>query len=98
MVDLGDWSVGLRSWLDWRRDLARRTGIPKLYELHATKLLSGRGTPAADPAMKLPKAARQKIVEEALTVVGSTSCLSIGTVHRHTTARRRAYAKQRASV
>ena len=98
MVDLIDWSAGLSSWLDWRHDLACRTGIPKLYELHATKFLSGQGTPSSDPAMKVPKAARQAIIEEALAVIGATSCLSIGTAYRHTTAHRRHYAEQRADV
>jgi hypothetical protein len=39
----------LATWLAWRAQLAAIEGIPKNYELHATRFANGRGNPSLQP-------------------------------------------------
>lgn len=39
------WTEVLDAWLDGRREIHQTWGVPKTYELHATKLYNGRGKP-----------------------------------------------------
>jgi hypothetical protein len=72
--------------------------IPPSYELHSTNFLNGRGHPSLDPAWNDSKEARRNLVEQALTVIGTTPQMSVGTVYRHTAARRRDYNRERGEV
>lgn len=97
-VDITDWRTGLRTWLDWRHAISERYRIPVQAELHATQFIGGRGNPSLDERWNRQPAQRLDVATEALRVVGSTPCLSVGTVYRRTTARRRAFHTQRTEV
>lgn len=43
---LDSWRNGLDEVLAWRQHLTTAYGIPKHYEMHATKFANGRGNPA----------------------------------------------------
>jgi hypothetical protein len=47
---ISNWRLGLRGWLDLRKDLYARHGIPPAYELHATKFIRGVGNRQRTPA------------------------------------------------
>lgn len=95
----GGWRSGLRSWLDLRDDLAERLGIPARYEIHATKFARGEGNPSAtDPGWNRRKSHRWQVMREALAVIGTHPALSVGTVCRRTTARRKEFAVEKADV
>lgn len=91
------WREGLRAWLDLRRALYVDYLIPPAVELHATKFTSGRGRPSTR-ATNLTKAERWTVMAKALTVIGNTPALRVGTVHRHTTARRGAFRQEQTAV
>ena len=91
------WRDGLRAWLDLRRALYADYLIPPAVELHATKFAGGRGRPSTRET-NLTKAERWAAMTQALAVIGATPSLRVGTVHRRTTARRVAFAQERAAV
>lgn len=97
-VAAGDWRTALALWLDWREDLARSAGIPKRYELHATKFANGRGRPSVEEAWNLSKANRVAVMTQALTRIATMGCLQVGSVYRRTTARRAEYRDVRHDV
>ncbi len=90
-----DWNAGLKAWLDLRKDLYANYSIPPSAELHATALAGGRKEPSTNPAVNKSKHLRRRVIQDALTVIGSTHELRIGTVYRRTKARGRAYAAER---
>ncbi|MDQ1743127.1 MAG: hypothetical protein QOE23_1466 [Pseudonocardiales bacterium] len=92
------WRVGLRHWLDLRRDLYARYKIPPATELHATKFAAGRQHPSTDPAFNASKTLRRDVMQQALGVIGASDALRVGTVYRKTTARRKAYHQERQSL
>jgi hypothetical protein len=91
------WREGLRAWLDLRRALYVDYLIPPAVELHATKFAGGRGRPSTRPT-NLTKTERWAAITQSLAVIGSTPALRVGTVHRHTTARRAAFHQEQAAV
>ena len=95
---IGDWRVGLRGWLDLRKDLYARHGIPPAYELHATKFVRGVGNPSTNAGWNRRKQNRSQVMREALTSIGGSSELGIGTAYRRTAARGVAYQAQREQV
>jgi len=95
---IDDWRLGLRGWLDLRKDLYARYAIPPAYELHATRFIRGTGNPSTNPAWNRRKQDRSQVMRHALATIGGTSELSIGTVYRRTTARGAAYQAQREQV
>lgn len=97
-VTPANWNVGLKAWLDLRKDLYAKYMIPPSVELHATTLVGGRGTPSTNPAVNQSKQLRQQVAEDALQVIGSTLELRVGTVYRQTGTRGRAYAAERDAV
>jgi Protein of unknown function (DUF3800) len=72
--------------------------IPPSYELHAAHFIGGHGSPSTDPAWNKSKLNRVVAMQQALTVIGATECLSVGTVFRETDARRSQYAIERSDV
>lgn len=78
------WRSGLRSWLDLRKRLYADYKIPPAAELHATKLVGGRGEPSTDPKVNASKKDRRQVVRLALEVIGSTPARNVGTVYRTT--------------
>jgi hypothetical protein len=92
------WRSGLRAWLDLRRQMFADHRIPPSYELHAAQLIGGHGAPSADPAWNASRRNRAIAMQQALRAIGTTECLEVGTVHRHTASRGRAYASERAEV
>ncbi len=84
-VDARRWSVALDRWLEFRRLLSTDWGLPKPYELHAGKFISGRGWPnQADPAAAInhDQELRQTIYQQALDAIVAAPDLDIHTVHR----------------
>jgi hypothetical protein len=49
---MADWRVGLRSWLDLRKDLYARYAIPPTFELDAAHFTGGRGSPQHQPQLE----------------------------------------------
>lgn len=97
-VSISDWRLGLRAWLDLRKDLFARFKIPPSEELHASPFLNGRGEPSNDPTFNRSKKARANVFTEALKVIGSSSQLRVGTFYRQTTARGKSYNSERGEV
>lgn len=95
---IADWRVGLRGWLDLRKDLYAEFAIPPSYELHSTKFLGGRGNPSTDPMHNASKETRRQAMALALAAIGGTPELRVGTVYRRTTARRKAFHKESVQV
>src|SRR6266511_1569969 len=46
---IADWRLGLRAWLDLRKQMFVDHKIPPAYELHAARFIGGRGDPSTDP-------------------------------------------------
>jgi len=92
------WRLGLRGWLDLRKELYARHGIPPSYELHATKFIRGVGNPSTHEGWNRHKQNRSQVVRDALTTIGNSSELRIGTAYRRTAARGTAYQMQREKV
>ncbi|MDS0140545.1 MULTISPECIES: DUF3800 domain-containing protein [unclassified Amycolatopsis] len=88
-LDLGDWQVTLRSWLDYRHQLHRSVGIPTDYELHATKFLSGRGNPTKTPWDGSDEE-RLRVGHDLLAHLASMPQVRVGAVYGQTTRRREA--------
>ncbi|MGC5660178.1 DUF3800 domain-containing protein [Micromonospora sp. WMMD723] len=97
-VTLLDWRIGLRAWLDLRKKMFAQHNIPASYELHATKFLGGRGNPSLDSSWNGSKQTRTTVVREALATIGTCPVLRVGTVYRQTTARGKAYSRERGVV
>jgi hypothetical protein len=96
---IGDWRIGLRSWIDLRRQMFADYRIPPAYELHTTKFLGGRGNPSTDPAWNVSKEARLVVLRKALDAIADPAgILRVGTVCRDTPARGKAYARERVDV
>ncbi len=93
-----DWRIGLRAWLDLRKQMFADHKIPPAYELHAAHLIGGRGEPSIDPGWNLRKLNRTRAMQQALAAIGATQAVGLGTVYRVTAARGGDYAKQRAEV
>jgi len=93
--DIEEWRVGLKSWLELRRELYVRHRIPPAYELHASQFVNGRGRPSTDPEWNLSKQARWAVTEELLATIGGCPQFRVGTVYRHTTARGHQYHLER---
>lgn len=92
------WREGLQAWLELRKALYAEYQIPPSVELHATKLVSGRGEPSTNPGVNTSKAQRREIMELALGAIGSAPGLAVGTAFRRTETTRRAYAAERAAL
>lgn len=90
-VAVTDWNIGLKPWLDFRKDLYKTTGIPVTYELHTTDFLGVKSRPSRDAAWNSVYENRFQVIADALDVVASTPCLSVGAVYRYTEDRGRAY-------
>lgn len=93
-----DWRIGLRHWLDLRKELYVKYKIPPSNELHATKIANGRGRPSIDPAVNNSKPLGRQIMQDALTAIQGSGILRVGTVYRQTSARGRAYQQERQAV
>jgi len=94
-VTIGNWSTGLRRWLDLRKDLYARYRIPPAYELHATAFAGGRGNPSTNPTWNRALANRIPVMHEALATLAATPHLRVGTAYRRTHARGSAYHTER---
>jgi hypothetical protein len=92
------WRHALRAWLNLRKDLYAKYQIPPSHELHATKFVPGRQNPSLDPAFNRSKQARSDVMKRALTAIGSTGHMGVGTVFRRTRATGSAYHLERASL
>ncbi|MFI0446922.1 DUF3800 domain-containing protein [Actinomadura sp. 6N118] len=99
-IELGiqHWRGVLRHWLDMRKQMYANYKIPPAAELHATKLVGGRGEPSTDPRVNASKWERRRVVQVALQTIGSTPGLRVGTIYRVTTATGRGYARERDEV
>lgn len=95
---IADWRVGLRAWLELRRQLFADHRIPPSYELHAAHFVGGRGLPSTDAAWNGRKLNRAAVMRQALKVIGDTEVLGTGAVYRVTEARGRGYGQERGDV
>src|SRR5437899_2337349 len=93
-----EWRLGLRAWLHLRKQMFADHKIPPAYELHAAHFIGGRGDPSTDPAWNRRKRNRALAMQQALTAIGTTEALGVGTVCRVTPERGRAYHQQREAV
>jgi hypothetical protein len=94
---IADWRLGLRAWLDLRKQMYADHKIPPSYELHAAHFVGGHGNPSTDPSWNLRKRNRATAMQQALAAIGAAEALRVGTVHR-TGDRGRAYGRQRGQV
>lgn len=94
----GEWSAGLRAWLDFRRDLFAKYAVPPAYEIHTAQFAGGRGHPSTDSAWNRSKRGRREALELALAAIGAAAPLRVGSVYRVTGATGRQYAAERADV
>lgn len=90
-----NWALGLRAWLDLRKDLYAQHQIPPSAELHATQFINGRGNPSQNPGVNMSKRVRQRVAEQALATICECAELHIGAVYRQTPARKKEYAVER---
>lgn len=92
------WNACLRSWLDFRKELFAKKGIPVSFELHATKFANGRGNPSTNTLWNQSKASRRTVLEDALHTIDACPHLHVGTVFRQTTSKGSAYARERGAL
>jgi len=78
--------------------LHTRFAIPSNYQLHAAKFAGGHGNPSTDPTWNRAKHLRGEVMQVALAHIAATTGVAVGAVYRRTTARRHAYAHNRADV
>lgn len=78
---LDGWRNGLDEVLAWRQHLTTIYGIPKHYELHATKFANGRGNPSIDPQWNRRKAHRSAVLDETFERFSRWSWMQSGTVY-----------------
>jgi len=101
---LDDWSAVLGHRLSWRKDLNRNLKIPASYHLHTAEFLGNRGEPPSLDAdwnagsKKFIRRKRIAVLEQALRNVRTCPALGLGVVHRHTTARGKAFALEKQEV
>lgn len=93
-----DWHAGLAAWLELRKRVYAEHHIPPAEELHATKFTAGRGEPSTDVSFNRSKRRRRAVAEQGLAAIGGCPQLAVGTVYRHTSARRQEYAVERQDV
>ena len=96
--DAGAWRDGLQSWLDLRQQLHAHHTIARDYPIHAAPFAAGRGNPSTDPTWNRNREQRRQVLRTMLARLAATDGVHVGTVYRRTTARRDAYAAQRADV
>ena len=92
------WNTCLRAWLDFRKDLFAKHGIPVSYELHATKFAAGRGNPSRNTTWNQQKANRGPVLEDALRAINDCAHLHVGTVFRRTATTGSAYNRERGDL
>ncbi|MCZ7414871.1 MULTISPECIES: DUF3800 domain-containing protein [unclassified Streptomyces] len=68
------------NWREHRRSWEVEHGVPADYELHANKLIPGRGRPGG---RNLPRIERWLLAQAALDVIGAASALDVITVYAH---------------
>jgi hypothetical protein len=93
-----DWRLGLRAWLDLRKQMFADHKIPPAYELHAAHFIGGRGDPSTDPAWNRRKRNRAIAIQQALTAIGTAEALRVGTAYRLSASRGRAYNQEREAL
>jgi hypothetical protein len=64
IVPLSDWATCLKVWLDWRRFLFRRWGIPADFELHAQEFLRPKKHPVPTNHPRAHKVATSRINDQ----------------------------------
>lgn len=78
---LDEWRDALDEVLTWRRHLTTAYGIPKHYEMHATKFANGRGNPSLDPSWNRRKSNRSAVLDEAFDLFAGWSWMHVGTLY-----------------
>jgi len=92
------WASVLGGWMDHRKSLYVRYGVPPSVELDASKLVAGRGSPSLDATFNESSDLRLELVLDSLRAVGEIENIDIGTVYRRTSERGRAYQQVKADV
>jgi hypothetical protein len=93
-VTPGCWNPGLRHWLDLRKEIYRDFQVGADEELHATVVYGGRKMPGSNPT----KRQRKDLLERAVESIGANADIFTGTIYRHTEARGKEYATEKAEV
>ena len=93
-VLVSDWAQALADWLDWRDRLHLKTGIPRRWELHLTKFPNGRGRPTETEWDKVERN-RWEVVDDCAGELSRMHRLQFGAVYSTTSARGKAYQKER---
>lgn len=97
-VLLDDWRAALSEVLAWREHLNTTYGIPKHYELHATKFANGRGNPSLDDAWNRSKANRSVVLDESFNRFAEWGWMTAGTIYSQGNDRREGFKKRRHRV
>lgn len=101
---LSDWQKVLAHRLRWRKTLHRQTQIPASYHLHTAEFLGNRGAPPSLDAewnagtKKFIRRKRASVLEQALADVSHCAPLQVGLAYRHTSARGKGFALEKAKV
>ena len=88
------WAPAMQRWLAYRSRLYDRYGIPASARLHATELAGGRGNIAAHPQWRRGRDGLA-VIHEGLETIAALPGVSIGTAFRHTTARQKAFEREK---
>jgi hypothetical protein len=97
-VTPGCWALGLRHWLDLRKQLYAAYQIPPAAEIHTTKLIGGRKMPSTAGSFNASKGQRRALVREALESIGQNANVRLGSVYRVTASRGSSYNAERADL
>jgi hypothetical protein len=102
-VDPAGWRVGLRAWLNLRKELFREYGIPVSEELHATEFVNGRSRISVfpptrfqpTPGLVLWKDLGREVALKCLATLRDCPHIRTGAVYRWTGLKGSAYSQAR---
>jgi hypothetical protein len=92
------WASVLGAWMNHRKSLYVRYGVPPSVELDASELVAGRGSPSLDATFNASSDLRRELVQDSVRAIGEIESLDIGTVYRRTPERGRAYQQVKGDV
>ena len=92
------WASVLGDWMNHRKSLYVRYGVPPSVELDASELVAGRGSPSLDATFNESSDMRLELVLDSVKAIGEIESIDIGTVYRGTPERGRAYQQVKADV
>lgn len=92
------WSSALSSWMQHRKNLFTKYGVPPSARLHASDLIGGSGSPSVDDTFNRSGILRQALLEDSLVAIGENDSIEVGTVYQRTLQRGQGYQTAKANV